>query len=111
MKPSYPVIITDVLPDASKTSSKQEGKAEKLLHKLKGSKPETTNTKVVFMPDGDRKKWFAKDEDGKYVGSEPQKQWTEEELDERWGGNRPGPSKDPHRGAFDQLGNAGYGSY
>ena len=115
-----PVIINDVIPDPEKQSSEPEGKAEKLLHQLKvgstsTSKSETNDntviTKVVFMPDGDSKKWYAKDDEGKYVGLEPYRQWSEKELDERWGGNRLGLGKGPNRGAFDQLGNAGYGGF
>ncbi len=37
------------------------------------------------MPRGDYLKYFAKDYDGKYIGTEPQKQWTEQELEEKFG--------------------------
>lgn len=42
-------------------------------------------TKVMFMPRAEYLKHFAKDYDGKYIGTEPQKEWTAEELDERYG--------------------------
>lgn len=36
----------------------------------------------VQMPRRDYLKYFAKDEDGNYIGTEPQRAWTEEELSE-----------------------------
>jgi hypothetical protein len=96
-----PVIITDVIPDPEAQAKKPVGKGEKLMQKLNlpqiGHKPPKGDgsliTKVVFMPEGDRKKWFAKDKDKNYVGSEPHRQWTETELEERWGKYRPEKSK------------------
>ena len=41
-------------------------------------------TKVVFMPRAEYLKHFAKDYDGKYIGTEPQREWTEEELEESY---------------------------
>lgn len=37
------------------------------------------------MPRGEYLKYFAKDEAGTYVGTEPKRDWTAEELDERFG--------------------------
>jgi hypothetical protein len=42
-------------------------------------------TKVFFMPRAEYLKHFAKDYEGKYIGTEPQKAWTIEELEERYG--------------------------
>jgi hypothetical protein len=42
-------------------------------------------TKVVFMPRAEYLKHFAKDYDGQYIGTEPQKDWTAEELEEKYG--------------------------
>jgi hypothetical protein len=114
-----PVIITDVIPDPEAQDKKPVGKGEKLMQKLtvpqlgKWKLPKgdgSVITKVMFMPEGDRKKWFAKDKEGNYVGSEPHKQWTETELEERWGKYRPEKSKSP-RHPFDQLGNSDGGAY
>lgn len=37
------------------------------------------------MPRGEYKKHFAKDNTGKYIGTEPQRDWTEEELEDEFG--------------------------
>jgi hypothetical protein len=37
------------------------------------------------MPRGEYLKYFAKDFDGAYIGTEPQKKWTEEELEDQFG--------------------------
>ena len=37
------------------------------------------------MPRRDYLKYFAKDYDGSYIGTEPQRTWTEEELEETFG--------------------------
>jgi hypothetical protein len=37
------------------------------------------------MPRGDYLKYFAKDTRGNYIGTEPQRAWTELELEERYG--------------------------
>jgi len=42
-------------------------------------------TKVIFMPRAEYLKHFAKDYDGQYIGTEPQKEWTAEELEEKYG--------------------------
>jgi hypothetical protein len=46
-------------------------------------------TKIVYMPRRDYLKYFAKDEDGAYIGSEPYKKRTEEELKEEFAKYRP----------------------
>jgi hypothetical protein len=46
---------------------------------------ELSTTKTVWMPRGEYTKYFAKDKDGKYKGTEPQREWTEEELDDMFG--------------------------
>jgi hypothetical protein len=50
------------------------------MDKIKGVKSGGI-IKVVFMPRRDYLKYFAKDYDGSYIGTEPQRQWTEEELE------------------------------
>jgi hypothetical protein len=37
------------------------------------------------MPRREYKRFFAKDKDGNYIGTEPQREWTEEELEEEFG--------------------------
>jgi hypothetical protein len=32
----------------------------------------------------DYKKYFAKDREGNYIGTEPKREWTEEELDDEF---------------------------
>ncbi|SMQ53316.1 unnamed protein product [Zymoseptoria tritici ST99CH_1A5] len=41
--------------------------------------------KAVKMPRGEYKKRFIKNADGKYVGTEPEKEWDEEELEREYG--------------------------
>jgi hypothetical protein len=41
--------------------------------------------KIVLMPQSEYAKHFAKDKAGNYIGTEPQRDWTEAELDERYG--------------------------
>lgn len=37
------------------------------------------------MPRKDYKSWFARDREGKYVGSEPEREWTVEDLEREFG--------------------------
>jgi hypothetical protein len=41
--------------------------------------------KIVLMPQSEYAKYFAKDKAGNYIGTEPQRDWTGAELDERYG--------------------------
>jgi hypothetical protein len=54
------------------------------INKFKKEKKPST-TKTVWMPRREYKKYFARDKDGKYVGTEPQRVWTEEELQNEFG--------------------------
>lgn len=91
-----PAIVTDVVP-SEKTFQAGEGKKKGFLGRFKGKKEEVVGengerkgvTKVVYMPRREYLKFFAKDERGEYIGSEPQKKWTEEELDEEFGKYKP----------------------
>lgn len=42
-------------------------------------------TKIFFMPRGDYLKYFARDTAGAYTGSEPQREWVVQELEECFG--------------------------
>lgn len=68
-------------------------KKSSFLSKLKPEKvpkpPPTSLTKVVYMPRGEYLKHFARDYDGNYIGTEPYKRWTEEELEKSFGHHRP----------------------
>lgn len=98
-----PAIVTGVKPATKLPSSPEEG-PKKRRHSLakvfKGEKKVVEEdgkgkgiTKVVFMPRREYLKWFAKDEKGEYIGSEPRKEWTEEELEEVFGQYRPKHAK------------------
>lgn len=54
------------------------------MDKFKSAKSDRM-IKVVFMPRAEYLKRFAKDYEGRYIGTEPQKEWTAEELDEKYG--------------------------
>ncbi len=38
-----------------------------------------------MLPRSEYDKYFAKDKKGNYTGTEPQREWTENELDEKYG--------------------------
>lgn len=82
-----PAIVVDVIP-AKKAEALEEATKKRrpsLLGKLKGDKRKDDGkpiTKVVYMPRRDYLKYFARGLQGEYIGSEPYKQWTEEELDD-----------------------------
>lgn len=46
-------------------------------------------TKVVYMPRREYLKYFARGLKGEYIGSEPERRWTEEELEEKFGEFKP----------------------
>lgn len=54
------------------------------MSKFKKEK-EPSTTKAVWMPRRDYKKYFAKDIKGNYIGTEPQREWTEEDLEDEYG--------------------------
>ena len=76
----------DVIP-SQKTIEAEEvkkGRRGSFLKKLKGEprKGETKGlTKVIYMPRRDYLKWFARDLEGKYIGTEPYRKWGEDELE------------------------------
>jgi hypothetical protein len=45
------------------------------------------------MPRRDYLKYFAKDENGNYIGSEPYRRWTEEGLEEQFAKYKPAVGK------------------
>lgn len=42
--------------------------------------PDEDRYTAVKMPRGDYKRYFARDKDGNYAGSEPQREWDEEDI-------------------------------
>jgi len=94
-----PVIVVDVVP-AKKAEMSLEDEAKKrrssFLGKLKKGKTKDDGkpiTKVVYMPRREYLKHFARGLKGEYTGSEPYKQWTEEELEETFKQYKPLPRK------------------
>ena len=80
-----PAIVVDIIP-SQKTIEEQERKKAKnsFMRKLKGEakKDESKGlTRVVYMPRREYLKWFARDLEGKYIGTEPYKRWEEDELE------------------------------
>ena len=88
-----PAIVTNVIPKPKVQSPEGEGKRRKSFVKMfKGEREKDDGkgiTKVVFMPRKEYTKYFAKDNAGNYIGSEPARQWTEEELEEKFGEFKP----------------------
>jgi hypothetical protein len=54
--------------------------------------------KIVLMPQSEYAKYFAKEKAGNYIGTEPQREWTEAELDERYGKYKSSLPNAPMRG-------------
>ena len=82
-----PAIVVDVIPSQKLVEEEERNKGRRgsFLKKFKGDtkKDETKGvTKVVYMPRRDYLKYFARDLEGKYIGSEPYKRWEQEELEE-----------------------------
>jgi hypothetical protein len=82
-----PAIVVDVIPSHKtiEEREKKKGRRGSFLKKLKGEAPKDEGkglTKVVYMPRRDYLKWFARDLEGKYIGTEPYKKWEEDELEE-----------------------------
>lgn len=95
-----PAIITNVIPSpvfSPPHETKKRRKSlvkvltgERSLEKKYAAEGEKKGiTKVVFMPRREYLKWFARDEKGEYCGSEPYRQWTEEELNTTFAQYRP----------------------
>jgi len=99
-----PAIVTNVIPSPveNPAPTPEEGKARRksfgsgFMQKLKGdggkSKKDAGGNglvKVVFMPRREYKKFFARGLKGEYIGSEPERRWSESELDEMFGMYRP----------------------
>jgi ribosome recycling factor len=95
-----PAIVTNVIPASDPNYVSPEGAKKrrnslaKVFKKEKEEDKSKLKTRVVFMPRREYLKWFAKDENGEYIGTEPKKQWTEEELDETFGKFRPNFSRE-----------------
>ena len=88
-----PAIVVNVIP--SQKSIEQKKRRKSITNILRGEKSQKDAgkgiTKIVFMPRGEYLKHFAKDEKANYIGTVPQRQWTEDELDEKYGHYRPIP--------------------
>ncbi|KAI9647572.1 hypothetical protein NHQ30_003957 [Ciborinia camelliae] len=70
----------------SRLVKKKKNKASSVEEKEKGI------TKVIYMPRREYLKYFARGQSGEYVGTEPHRRWTEEELEQTFGKFRP-PAK------------------
>ncbi|CZR54183.1 uncharacterized protein PAC_04066 [Phialocephala subalpina] len=100
-----PAIIVDVIPSPSLHPPK--ARRASLLSKLKpslkgydnneqrrhsegnGGKEQKGIMKVVFMPRREYLKYFARGLQGEYIGSEPYRRWSEEELERDYEQYRP----------------------
>lgn len=97
-----PAIIVDVIPSPnlhppkSKSRSRKSSLLGKLRPSLKGKEDSDDGSgngkgimKVAFMPRREYLKFFARGLEGEYIGSEPYKRWTEQELEVEFGKYRP----------------------
>lgn len=97
-----PAIVTEIIPRAvveEAPKKKKKGILGKLKVKKEGGEGKDGKgiMKVVYMPRRDYQRFFAKDNKGVYIGSEPYRRWTEEELDEAYGKYKPEPKKKGYR--------------
>jgi hypothetical protein len=89
-----------VTPSAAAAQTAQDGEEDKIIMTsipVRGSTSPSprksifnkimpsNKLKIVLMPQSEYNKYFAKDKAGNYIGTEPQREWTEAELDERYG--------------------------
>jgi hypothetical protein len=91
-----PAIVVDVIPSAKSVEGEQKrSRRTSFLKKLKGEKKHDVGekglVKVVYMPRRDYLKWFARGTNGEYIGSEPYKKWTKDELEEAFKQFKPAP--------------------
>ncbi|CAD6443529.1 bfd9d5a9-58d4-4a48-80d0-dcb302a45a12 [Sclerotinia trifoliorum] len=106
-----PAIVIDVIPAERRYSSGSDtsqndtirprsktGLVSRLVKKKKdkaknaGDEKEKRLTKVIYMPRREYLKHFARGQSGEYIGTEPHRRWTEEELEQTFGRFRP-PAK------------------
>ncbi|KAF4635419.1 hypothetical protein G7Y89_g2658 [Cudoniella acicularis] len=78
-----PAIVTNVIPSGP---PKVEEAKKGLMGKLKGKKKNKDKdgkglVKVVYMPRREYLKYFARGLKGEYTGTEPERRWSEEELE------------------------------
>ena len=98
----------DVIPVpvlVAKSEAKEEEK-HGFMDKVKGlisGKEKEGKLRVVYMPRSDYLKYFAKDDDGNYVGTEPQKSYTDEELDEMFARYVPPPLPKSNESMLDKM--------
>ncbi|KAH7389145.1 hypothetical protein BKA64DRAFT_130836 [Cadophora sp. MPI-SDFR-AT-0126] len=65
-------------------AARRSNRLSSLINGFKSSS-KNSNIKVMRMPRSDYLKYFARDKNNLYVGSEPERMWTVEELDEEFG--------------------------
>ena len=103
-----PAIVTDVETFEKSAEAEAGKKKGGFFSKFKGKKEEEVGsdgqkkgvTKVVYMPRREYLKYFAKDEKGEYIGSEPYRRWTEAELEEEFAKYKPQPEKQRFGGKY-----------
>jgi hypothetical protein len=79
-----PVIAAAPAPEVISTA-KPSGFMSRMKNIMSSKKEEEGKLRVVYMPRREYMKYFAKDDEGVYVGSEAQRVWTDEALDEMFG--------------------------
>lgn len=104
-----PAIVVNILrspkksPDAApEVAQEGAGRRKSFLGRLKGKRDKEEEgeikMKVVYMPRRDYLKWFARGLKGEYIGSEPYRQWSEEELEREFGKYQPETARAPAKG-------------
>lgn len=76
------------------------------LHRMRrmvAGKEKGGKLRVVYMPRRDYLKYFAKDDNGNYVGMEPQKSYTDQELDDMFAQYVPPPMPKSNEPLLDKM--------
>jgi len=79
-----PVIVRiKPLKTGTQSASPPTSRRKSFLGKFKSEK-DGSAVKVVYMPRGEYLKYFARDNNANYTGTEPEHDWTEAELDGKY---------------------------
>ncbi|KUJ11187.1 uncharacterized protein LY89DRAFT_654925 [Mollisia scopiformis] len=87
-----PAIIVDVIPSPSlhpQKKARKNGLLGKVLRPREGDGKGKGVMKVAFMPRREYLKYFARGVQGEYIGTEPYRRWSEEELEREFGRFKP----------------------
>ncbi|KAH8808158.1 hypothetical protein F5884DRAFT_357755 [Xylogone sp. PMI_703] len=77
------IISVPIVPLNKPVETTQRSRRKSIIGKLKSSNQ--TKLKIIILPLSECKKHFARDSEGVYRGTEPEREWTAQELEARYG--------------------------